>query len=201
MLPARTTIQIRGYLVIWFCGLCTVNPCYSSNRETQVVLRGNRRTAQSVLPKQQYKSPRRDEGSLQIPILCRATALCLPGTGSLWRPRSNSSFRPAHCVYLCYFIMHVDSRYPIRHNVSSWRERRACCEFLNRDHRLSPLPQNGRDNAQLFTQPRTLRIRQKNSFNFSTVGQNRTGDLWMGWLRRARTPVPAAVAHPQLRIG
>src|SRR5262249_39242691 len=37
--------------------------------------------------------------------------------------------------------MYVNSRYPIRHKVSSWRERRACCEFLNQGHRLSPLPQ------------------------------------------------------------
>jgi hypothetical protein len=45
-----------------------------------------------------------------------------------------------------------------------------CCKFLNQGHRLSPLPQDGRDNAQLFTQPRTLRTRQENSLNFSTVG-------------------------------
>jgi hypothetical protein len=36
--------------------------------------------------------------------------------------------------------MDVNSRYPVRHNVSSWRERRACCDFLNQGHRLSPLP-------------------------------------------------------------
>jgi len=35
-------------------------------------------------------------------------------------------------------------------DVSSWRERRACCEFLKQGHRLSPLSQKGRDNAQLF---------------------------------------------------
>src|SRR6266446_3637927 len=64
--------------------------------------------------------------------------------------------------------MNVDSRYPVRHNVSSWRERRACCDVLKQGHRLSPLPQEGRDNAQLFAQPRTLRIRQIDSLNFST---------------------------------
>src|SRR4029077_13901228 len=52
--------------------------------------------------------------------------------------------------------------------VSSWRERRACYEFLKQGHRLSPLPQEGRDNAQLFAQPRTLRIRHIDSVNFST---------------------------------
>jgi hypothetical protein len=41
--------------------------------------------------------------------------------------------------------MHVDSRYPIRHNVSSCRERRACHEFLKQGHRLSPFPQEGSD--------------------------------------------------------
>jgi hypothetical protein len=51
---------------------------------------------------------------------------------------------------------------------SSWRERRACYEFLKQGHRLSPLPKEGRDNAQLFAQPRTLRIRQIDSLNFST---------------------------------
>src|ERR1700757_2272713 len=40
-----------------------------------------------------------------------------------------------------HLLMDVNSRYPVRHNVSSWRERRACCEFLNQGHRLSPLPQ------------------------------------------------------------
>src|SRR6201993_2178690 len=68
-----------------------------------------------------------------------------------------------------HLFMYVNSRYPIRHKVSSWRERRACCEFLNQGHRLSPLPQNGRDNAQLFAQPRTLRIRHAHSLNFSTA--------------------------------
>src|SRR5499427_10005716 len=40
-----------------------------------------------------------------------------------------------------HLFMYVNSRDPIRHKVSSWRERRACCEFLNQGHRLSPLPQ------------------------------------------------------------
>src|SRR5215813_1549813 len=68
-----------------------------------------------------------------------------------------------------HLLMDVNSRYPIRHNVSSWRERRACCEFLNQGHRLSPLPQKGTDNAQLFAQPRTLRIRHADSLNFSSA--------------------------------
>src|SRR6266567_8550818 len=67
-----------------------------------------------------------------------------------------------------HLFMYVDSRYPVRHNVSSWRERRACCEFLKQGHRLSPLSQEERDNAQLFAQPRTLPIRHIDSFNFST---------------------------------
>ena len=66
-----------------------------------------------------------------------------------------------------HLFVNVDSRYPI-HNVSSWRERRACCDILKQGHRLSPLPKEGRDNAQLFAQPRTLWIRQIDSLNFST---------------------------------
>src|SRR5215467_5207423 len=62
-----------------------------------------------------------------------------------------------------HLFMDVNSRYPVRHKVSSWRERRACCEFLNQGHRLSPLPPKGTDNAQLFAQPRTLRIRHADS--------------------------------------
>ena len=68
-----------------------------------------------------------------------------------------------------HLFVNVDSRYPVRHNVTSWRERRACCEFLKQGHRLSPLPKEGRDNAQLFAQPRTLRIRHADSLNFSTA--------------------------------
>src|SRR4029434_42106 len=68
-----------------------------------------------------------------------------------------------------HLFMYVDSRYPVRHKVSSWRERRACCEFLNQGHRLSPLPPGGRDDAQLFAQTRTLRIRHADSLNFSSA--------------------------------
>jgi hypothetical protein len=65
--------------------------------------------------------------------------------------------------------VHVNSSYPIRHKVSSWRERRACYEFLNQGHRLSPLSQEERDNAHLFAQPRTLPIRHVDSLNFSSA--------------------------------
>src|SRR5215470_7243651 len=68
-----------------------------------------------------------------------------------------------------HLLMDVNSRYPVRHNVSSRRERRACCEFLNQGHRLSPLPQMGMDDAQLFAQSRTLRIRHADSLNFSSA--------------------------------
>src|SRR5215470_8994929 len=51
-----------------------------------------------------------------------------------------------------HLFMYVNSRYPIRHKDSSWRERRACCEILNQGRRLWPLPQEGSDNAQLFAQ-------------------------------------------------
>src|SRR5579863_4853844 len=68
-----------------------------------------------------------------------------------------------------HLLMDVNSRYSVRHKVSSWRERRACCEFLNQGHRLSPLPPKGTDNAQLFAQPCTLRIRPADSLNFSSA--------------------------------
>src|ERR1700751_5583478 len=68
-----------------------------------------------------------------------------------------------------HLLMDVDSRYPVRHKVSSWQERRACCDFLNQGHRLSPLPPKATDNAQLFAQPRTLRIRHADSLNFSSA--------------------------------
>src|ERR1700756_5524384 len=42
-----------------------------------------------------------------------------------------------------HLLMDVNSRYPVRHKVSSWRERRACCEFINQGHRLSPPPTEG----------------------------------------------------------
>src|SRR5215471_13819411 len=68
-----------------------------------------------------------------------------------------------------HLFMYVNSGYLIRHKVFSCRERRACCELLNQGHRLSPLPQDGRDDAQLFAQPRTLRIRHADSLNLSTA--------------------------------
>ena len=39
--------------------------------------------------------------------------------------------------------------------------------YLNQGHRLSPLPQEETDNAQLFAQSRTLRIRHVDSLDFS----------------------------------
>src|SRR6267143_6315824 len=42
---------------------------------------------------------------------------------------------------------------------SSWRERRACCNYLNQGRGLSPLPPREDNDAQLFAQTRTLRIK------------------------------------------
>src|SRR2546423_628990 len=52
---------------------------------------------------------------------------------------------------------------------SSWRERRACCGYLNQGRGLSPLPSGEDNDAQLFAQTRTLRIRQLNGFDLSIV--------------------------------
>ena len=96
----------------------------------------------------------------------RWSGLLLNRRRSNWYSPSTFHVSYDHSQHL---FMNVDSRYPVRHNVSSWRERRACCEFLKQGHRLSPLPQEGRGNAQLFAQPRTLRIRHADSLNFSTA--------------------------------
>src|ERR1700745_2693358 len=94
----------------------------------------------------------------------------------LWTAAVTHSFKLALAInfhvtnhHRQHLLMDVKSRDPLRHNVSSWRERRACCEFLNQGHRLSPLPQRGTDNAQLFAQPRTLLIRHADSLNFSSA--------------------------------
>jgi hypothetical protein len=58
-----------------------------------------------------------------------------------------------------HLFMNIDTRYPVRHNVPPGRERRACCGYLNQGHGLSPLPQGEDNDAQLFVQTRTLRIR------------------------------------------
>src|SRR5690348_6596714 len=94
----------------------------------------------------------------------------------LWTAAVTHSFKLALAInfhvtnhHRQHLLMDVNSRYPVRHNVSSWRERRACCDFLNQGHRLSPLPPKGTDNAQLFAQPRTLRIRHADSLNFSSA--------------------------------
>src|SRR5215471_15906442 len=39
-----------------------------------------------------------------------------------------------------HLFMNIDSRYSVGHS-SSWRERRACCAYLNQGRGLSPLPQ------------------------------------------------------------
>jgi hypothetical protein len=64
----------------------------------------------------------------------------------------------------------LDSRYLIRHNVPPSRSGERAASSLTRVTGYRRSPHDGTDNAQLFTQPRTLRIKQENSLNFSTVG-------------------------------
>src|SRR5262250_1704383 len=64
--------------------------------------------------------------------------------------------------------MNIDSHYSVRHCLSPGRERRACCGYLNQGRGLSPLSQGKDNDAQLFVQTRTLRIRQRHGFNFSS---------------------------------
>src|ERR1700730_13924079 len=65
-----------------------------------------------------------------------------------------------------------EHRFPLfcRTSLPPGRKRRACCGYLNQARGLSPLPQGEDNDAQLFAQSRTLRIRQENSLEFSNVG-------------------------------
>jgi hypothetical protein len=85
-----------------------------------------------------------------------------------------------------HLFMNVDSRYPVRHNDSSWRERRACCDILKQGHRLSPLPQQERDNAQLFNITLTFSIKP-----FLASGQPllRVGEYSSRWIAEPRPVV------------
>src|SRR5947207_993949 len=64
-----------------------------------------------------------------------------------------------------------EHRFPLFYKacVPPGRERRACCGYLNQGHGLSPLPQWEDDDAQLFAQSSTLRIRQLDGLNLSTL--------------------------------
>jgi hypothetical protein len=68
-----------------------------------------------------------------------------------------------------HLFMNVD--FPLSYTASfpPGRERRACCGYLDQARGLSPLPQGKDNDAQLFAQTCTLRIRQVNSFDFSIV--------------------------------
>jgi len=67
------------------------------------------------------------------------------------------------------FIMNIDSRYPLGHKLLLAGAESVPQVTLTRvaGYRRS---HRGRDNAQLFAQSRTLRIRQANSLDFSTAG-------------------------------
>ena len=69
-----------------------------------------------------------------------------------------------------HLFMNIDSRYPVRHKRLSWQERRACCGYLKQGRGLSPLPRGEDNDAQLFAQSRTLRIRQSDGLDFSMFG-------------------------------
>src|SRR5215472_16094018 len=66
-----------------------------------------------------------------------------------------------------HLFMNVDSRHVVRHNVPPGRSGERAATALSRvtGYRRST---KRRGNAQLFAQPRTLRIRHIDSFNFST---------------------------------
>src|SRR5438034_8260656 len=64
--------------------------------------------------------------------------------------------------------MDIDSRYPVRHKLLLARSGERAAVTLTRvaGYRRSPREDN---DAQLFAQTRTLRIRQRNSVDFSNV--------------------------------
>src|SRR5712691_6608605 len=67
-----------------------------------------------------------------------------------------------------HLFMNVDSRYPVRHNFPPGGSGERAASSLSRvtGYRRS---HRRRENAQLFAQPRTLRIRHADSLNFSTA--------------------------------
>jgi hypothetical protein len=64
--------------------------------------------------------------------------------------------------------MHVDSRYLVGHNVSPGGSGERSANSLTRVAGYRPRTEQ-RDEAELFAQPRTLRIRHADSLNFSTA--------------------------------
>src|SRR5215813_181581 len=76
---------------------------------------------------------------------------------------SDFDIRHDHSQHL---FMDVNSRYPVHE--SSSRERRACHKLPSTRVTGYRRSRKGWDNAQLFAQSRTLRIRQYNSLDFST---------------------------------
>src|SRR5260221_8856986 len=62
-----------------------------------------------------------------------------------------------------------EHRFPLscRTSLPPGRERRACCGYLNQGRGLTSLPPGEDNDAQLFAQSRTLRIRQINGLDFS----------------------------------
>src|SRR4029077_3905211 len=70
--------------------------------------------------------------------------------------------------YRQHLFMDIDSRYSVGHHFLLAGSRERAADTLTRlaGYRRSPGEDN---NAQLFAQSRTLRIRQVNSFDFSTV--------------------------------
>src|SRR4029077_10085439 len=68
-----------------------------------------------------------------------------------------------------HLLMDVNSRYPVRHKVPPGRSGERAANSLTRVTGFRCSAQRGTDNAQLFAQPRTLRIRHADSLNFSSA--------------------------------
>src|ERR1700745_2596044 len=68
-----------------------------------------------------------------------------------------------------HLFMNVDSRYPVRHNFPPGGSGERAASSLSRVPGYRRSHRRGEDNAQLFAQQRTLRIRHADSLNFSTA--------------------------------
>src|SRR5216683_7634800 len=65
-----------------------------------------------------------------------------------------------------HLFVNVNSRYSVSHNLPPGGSGKRAATYINQGRGLSPLP-SGRNDAQLFAQSRTLRIRQTDGLDLS----------------------------------
>ena len=67
-----------------------------------------------------------------------------------------------------HLLVNINSCYPVRHRFLLVGSGERAASYFMQGHGLSPLP-SGEDDAQLFAQSSTLRIRQSDGLDFSIV--------------------------------